>query len=413
MRTQFLYVGLLSMMAGGLVSAGCDDIHSGQSSDPSGPVKLARIMIQDSTNCGATGAFVDPVSGLSPNGTLTDLLDTKGSPLSFATVCDDINPCLPQFTIGGSNPDFSCTGGFCNDPIEPLPTGVPVPQGFCGVPGEFAGTQIRFVFNKLLNSSFETVTIDSTKLPGADKTYMVAAGIVDLVGPDGMSVPSRVVWDPGGSSTLTSDPIFHQFGSALVIKPLVVLTGGVTYTLKLDSTKITDRKGNPMADQNGNLVSGTYTKTFTTAPVGLSLPITYYVQGAPQDVVNGASLLPNEVLQLYFNSGIDYTKTTCTVTGPAGAVNVEWWSDMGDTPTMADCAANFNDQALDIFPIQTAGTPLPGGWPAGDYTVHCTGVDDSYGTSMFDISGTFSVSGTADPMSEFDIGIHVMPEMCV
>src|SRR5207245_5616612 len=67
MRTQFLYVGLLGMLAGGL-SVGCDDIHAGQASDPSGPVKLVRIMVQDDEPFGIKASA-------------TDILDTAGAPL--------------------------------------------------------------------------------------------------------------------------------------------------------------------------------------------------------------------------------------------------------------------------------------------------------------------------------------------
>lgn len=153
MRTQFLYVGLLSMMAGGLVSVGCDDNHTGQLSDPSGPVKLVRLMVQDAEPFGIRANAVD-------------LLDTKGSPLSLAVACDDQNPCLQQFVFKGGNPDFSCTkAGICNDPLSPETNPVTIGVPETGDPGEVAGTQIRFVFDKLLNSSFETVTIDRPRRP--------------------------------------------------------------------------------------------------------------------------------------------------------------------------------------------------------------------------------------------------------
>src|SRR5437762_270326 len=112
MRTQFLYVGLLGMLAGGL-SAGCDDIHAGQASDPSGPVKLVRIMVQ-------------PAEPFALRKTATDILDTAGSPLSNARACDDQNPCLPQFVFAGANPNFDCVKGVCNDPLAPTAGGVAI-----------------------------------------------------------------------------------------------------------------------------------------------------------------------------------------------------------------------------------------------------------------------------------------------
>src|ERR1700759_2983979 len=101
MRTQFLYVGLLSMtLAGGLVSAGCDSNDTGHPHDPSGPAKLVRIMIMDDdTNSSGGRSYA------------TDLLDTPGSPLTTAVACnDDTAPCIPQFNLnlGGFVPDFSC-----------------------------------------------------------------------------------------------------------------------------------------------------------------------------------------------------------------------------------------------------------------------------------------------------------------
>jgi len=62
MRTVFVYVGLLGLIAGGLVSSGCDDIHIGQKKDPDGPDRMLRIMVQSEEL-----------------GTATDLLDVPGS----------------------------------------------------------------------------------------------------------------------------------------------------------------------------------------------------------------------------------------------------------------------------------------------------------------------------------------------
>ena len=138
MRTQFLYVGLLSMtLAGGLVSAGCDSNHTGQPSDPSGPVKLVRAIIEDddSASQGSGGE----------RGIATDLLDAKGTPLSTAVECDvDLKPCLTQYNFNFSPPDFSCSAdtgmGFCNDPLAPTGTvGIEEPDGLGGGGGVRTG----------------------------------------------------------------------------------------------------------------------------------------------------------------------------------------------------------------------------------------------------------------------------------
>src|SRR4051794_17045852 len=160
MRTQFLYVGLLSMtLAGGLVSAGCSDIHTGQPSDPGGPVKLVRVMVQD-----------DDIAGQGGVGSAIDLLDRPGTPLSVAVECNpDSKPCNVQYLVNGSG-SFTCepedavtgwehskTGFRCTDPLNPInPDGSakPIPlQPSTGGPGAISGTEIRLVFNKVLNSS--------------------------------------------------------------------------------------------------------------------------------------------------------------------------------------------------------------------------------------------------------------------
>lgn len=392
MRTQFLYVGLLSMLAGGFVSAGCDDNHTGQGSDPAGPVKLTRILVQDAT----------------PNeilGYITDLLDTPGSPLSTAVPCDDLNPCQKQYTLGGTNPDFSCTkAGTCNDPLAPKQT-VTITPPEAGAPGEAGGDQIRIVFNKLLNSSFETVTIDPAKLPGSNEKFSFAKGIVELDGPDGMAVPTVQYWDPAGSPFATADPVsYDPFGPAIVMKPANVLAPAATYTIKVTTSMITDRKGNPMADQNGNVLSGTYMKTFTTEDI---TPL-----AATPDVTSmGAMINTNDILQVEFNTSIDMTKSTCTIALGAAPVTVELFPENGPDPTACAGDSTF----VNIYPVTAPGTPAAAGWAPGDYTIDCKFVDDQYGKGMFEYMGAFTVGTMAgDPMTDAQtIDNHQLPEMCM
>src|SRR4051812_29842737 len=102
MRTHYL---LMVLVAAGSSAVGCDDVHVGQPGDPSGPVKLLRIMVQDSQPAGIRGVAMD-------------LLNTPGSPLSTAVACSETAPCSPQFVLAGTNPDFRCTAaGVCNDPL--------------------------------------------------------------------------------------------------------------------------------------------------------------------------------------------------------------------------------------------------------------------------------------------------------
>jgi hypothetical protein len=418
MRTQFLYVGLLGMMAGGLVSTGCDDIHTGQLSDPSGPVKLIRLMVQDSEPFAQRGGIVD-------------LLDTKGSPLSTAVACDDVNPCGPQFTLGGTNPDFSCgKTGFCNDPLSPEANPVALIGFPVGDPGEAGGTQIRFVFNKLLNSSFETVTIDPSKTAGSnDKKFALAKGVAELDDPMGMPValfPGSATggwgayWDPTGSPLVVADPVRTAFGPAIVLKPADMLAPNVTYTAKLTASMVTDRKGNPMADQNGNVVAGTYTKTFKTENIQNT---TAAIGGTDVTAKGGAMIAPNDVLSLNFNAHIDETSVMCTVAQGSTPVTVLAFSERGSDPTM--CAkpamgmvgAPNDDTVLLIFPSSSTdavtATPTTG-WAAGDYTIHCTGKDNVFGMGTFDVMGTFTVAGMAgDPKKDaLAIDNHQFPSQC-
>jgi hypothetical protein len=410
MRTQFLYVGLLGMLAGGVASTGCDDNHLGQLSDESGPVKLVRIMVQDSDPLGFSGAA-------------TDLLDLPGSPFSTAVACDDVNPCATPYTLGRANPDFKCKAGVCNDPLAPKTSGVNIniPVGNLG---GGAGTQIRFIFNKLLNNSFETVTSDPAKLPGSEKKYVLAAGVAELDGPNGMPIGNigtlGSYWDPTGSPTNTSDPVFIPFGPAIVIKPGVILAPNVTYTVKLTTSMITDRKGNPMADQTGAVVSGVYTKTFKTENIrDISAAF-----GASDITDPTLTIKPNDVIQIAFNTGVDETSVACTVSLGATPVTVVAFGERGGDPTMCSApamgmiGAPNDDTLLNVFPTDVAdpvtAVPAMTGWAAGDYTIHCTGKDDSYGMGSFDLMGGFKVAGAnGDPKKDANaIDNHALPSQC-
>jgi hypothetical protein len=337
-----------------------------------------RIMVQDSTNAGVRGVAMD-------------LLDTPGSPLSTAAACDAVNPCLPEFTLGGTNPDFSCTlAGYCNDPLAAGAAPLTPPES--GLAGELSGTMIRLVFNKLLNSSFETVTVDSTQLPGSDKIYAVEAGIVEIDDATGAAIGGQVYWDPSGSPTNSSDPILHPYGPALVFKPLSPLSPNATYTVKLTAARITDRDGNPLADQNGNLVSGIFAKPFTTENVQIIAATTL------TDVTTaGVALTPDEILQLGFNSFVDPATVTCTASNGT-AVTVRAYSEAGSD--LATCQSALDPALLNIVAVDNQGAPT--NWPAGTYTLSCTGRDALGGASTFTVSGTFDVSGTpvaGDPSS--------------
>lgn len=233
----------------------------------------------------------------------------------------------------------------------------------------------------------------------------------------GMALPvGTAYWDPTGSPITTSDPIRSPYGPAIVLKPGRVLAPNVTYTVKLTASMVTDRKGNPMADQNGNVVSGTYTKTFKTEN------ITTIVATSTGDITAaGVSITPNEVLTIGFNTGIDETSVMCTVKNGATTVPVLAFGERGadatmcSAPKMGMIGAPNDDLLLNFFPFTgaDAATAMPMNWAAGMYTIDCTGKDDSYGMGSFHFTGSFEVAGmpttAKDPAA---IDNHQFPSQC-
>lgn len=387
MRTQFLYVGLLSMtLAGGLVSAGCDSNHTGQPSDPSGPVKLVRAIIEDddSASQGAGGE----------RGIATDLLDKPGTPLSTAVSCDvNLKPCLTQYNFNFSPPDFSCSSdtgtGTCADPLAPTGTvQIEEPDGL----GGSGGVQIRLVFNKLIQASkIETITPIAGANPGMNETYALNAGVVDLMGPDGV-VSTTQYWDPSGSPVNTSDVIVNPFGPAIVIKPNAPLLTSTNYTIVVHTGTITDRKGNPMGDQNGNVLTGDYSLPFTTEALTelASSP-------APDATTMVTTLATDGVLSFTFQADLaDPTAAgnftyTLTPAPPAGDI-VFAYLDQTQDPTTMMCTPTVPGGTLHITLATAAGVPVA--WPAGDYTLAFT--VKSLGGDVFDATAT-PLAFTVDP----------------
>ena len=334
-------------------AAGCG---SESPSDASGPVKLERILVQDAVPHGARGVAMD-------------LLDTAGSPLTSALACDDNHPCVSLYVIGGIVPDASCTAaGLCTDPLAAGAAPLIPPETH--QPGEAGGTQIRLVFSKLLPAN-----VDTTK-------------VFELDDATGTPVAGTVAWDPSGSATLTSDPVNAPFGPAIVFKPNAPLDASASYTIKVDASLVTDRAGNPMADQNGTVIAGTYTKAFTTEGL-LLLPKT-----TKSNIANGAlTLTPDEIVQLSFNAP---STATCTVTTGGAAVSVIAYADLGADAT--NCSA-ADATLVNIVAVDGSGTTM--NWAAGDYAVSCA-VSPAGGGAAVTVTGTFSVGGTVvanDPLS--------------
>ncbi len=335
-------------------AAGCGSDNS----DPAGPVKLVRIMVQDSQPFGARGVAMD-------------LLDTPGSPLTTALACDAAHLCPSTYLVQQVAPDVSCTNGLCNDPLA---AGLaPLVPPATGRQGEAGGTQLRLVFNKLLPSTIS---------PG---------DVLEVDDAAGNRVAGTASWDPSGSPVVSSDVILIPFGPALVFKPTAPFEAGVQYTIKVNAQLVTDRAGNPMADQNGNVVAGTFTKSFMTENLAF-LPQTTITDVTKSGSV---SITPDEILQLGFNAPAA-ASTTCTATTGGAPVLVKAYAEAG--ASTANCAT-ANATFLDIVAVDATGAPTD--WAAGDYTVSCT-VDALGGGGSTTVSGTFTVGGTAlagDPQS--------------
>ncbi|HEX9104005.1 MAG TPA: Ig-like domain-containing protein [Polyangia bacterium] len=340
-----------------VAAAGCGSDAPG---DPAGPVKLVRIMVQDAQPLGARGVAMD-------------LLDTPGSPLSTALPCDANHLCAADYLLQQVAPDFTCTqAGTCNDPIAAGAAAPLVPPA-TGRQGEAGGTQLRLVFNKLLPS-----TISPTDVLEVDDAA-------------GNRVAGAATWDPSGTPNVSSDLILIPLGPALVFKPSSPFEAHVQYTIRVNAKLVTDRQGNPMADQNGTIVAGTFTKSFTTETLAL-LP-----QTTLTDVTKAAAvaIVPDDILQLGFNAPAAAT-TACTATVGGAPVLVKAYADAG--ASAANCGA-ANATFLDIVAVDATGAPTD--WAAGSYTVSCS-VDGLGGGGSTTVSGTFTVGGAAvagDPLS--------------
>lgn len=339
MKTQVLLVALLA-------AAGCEDNHSGQPTDPPGPVRLMRVMVQDAIPLGARGVAMD-------------LLDVPGSPLTTATACDDVNPCTPQFNLQYTVPNVACHAGYCTDPLRAGAAPLTPPETHRR--GEAGGSQIRVVFNKL----------------GVENT----PNLIELDDWTGAAVAGSAYWDPSGS-LLTSDPIVAPFGPAIVFKPNAPLAPHATYTIKLPAA-LHDRQGHGLADQQGNVLAGPFTMTFTTEELALIALTTTTDVTAP-----GVSLTPDEILQLGFNAGVDSTSVSCSVTNGTTAVTVRPFSEAG-----AACGGAVDATVVDLVAANGTGGAID--WAPGSYSISCRGKDNVTGASTFSLAGTFTVGGAA------------------
>ena len=392
MRTRSLYAIGLAAFAAPLLPS-CDSITTGQLSDDPGPLKLARIMIQDERPRGGRNLATD---------LLDKLPDIK---------CSDTKPCPAG---NQSNPPcaipMGMTEGVCPDPLKAAQT----PPAL-GTPIAYGGNAIRLVFNKAIDGSQVEDVMPKMTDPNAF-TYAIKMGILELDGPDGKPVSSVYYYDPQGSASVTSDIFVEPFGPALVIKPKAPLAPSAMYTIKiLDPSKIKDHAGHALtADVNGMPIAAGASYAFTTEAL---YPITFSAD-ASKDVI-----APNDVLTLATNANVDpETITTKNVTVTMGGmpVMVEAFADPGGDPKK--CAMNENDEQIDIVRVTAPGMPTD--WAPGDYllTVAVSSADNAKAGLMTDAFGTtpyamikFTVKGMkGDPKTDSNaVDNFLLPEQCV
>jgi hypothetical protein len=284
------------------------------------------------------------------------------------------------------------------------------------------GIQVRLVFDKVLDSSIETVVQDNTKAPGKTFTYMVTPGIVELDDEAGKPVPAGIYLDNGGSPEFSSDLELVPLGPALVIKPKVSLDAKTTYTVKIGNPgAIKDRKGNAAVGLGGGAIPTAI--KFTTEDL---TPAVAGVFGSGIDFPDfsaAAMITPNEVIQIgFYETAAGDTATVDFTTAPAGAHPIAY-SDRGGDPTacLSPAAPGYGDPGsilVDVFNANqntTLTTATPVDWPAGDYTFTITVKDINGKTTFTSDPMSFTVGGTDEPDPNNDPNIeaaHVMPSEC-
>ena len=185
MRTQFFFVGLLSVFAGALVgTAGCDNVTAGQSSDSNAPPQLVHAFVQDARYLLAFPNRGSALDILDNNPTRSCTISCKGNcPADPTTKMapKQLDTCINEFLVDQLAPDVHCLDtGFCADPIKIPASGVPVPNSLTLLgakpdnrdPG--GGVAIRIIFDKVLDNSIESITPSGSMTPGAWRQIRMA-----------------------------------------------------------------------------------------------------------------------------------------------------------------------------------------------------------------------------------------------
>jgi hypothetical protein len=427
MRTQFFFVGLLSVVAGGLVgTAGCDNITAGQPSDTKAPPQLVHVLVQDAR-------YV--LQG--PNrASALDVIDNQGQFANFpctittpaTSTSAQLSTCINEFLVDQVAPPIECTAaGTCSDVFKIPDTGVPIPlsvdllTGADDMRDPGGGVQVRLVFDKVLDASIETVTMDPTQAPGKTNTYKLMAGLIELDDESGMAVPSTNYYDNGGSANFSADLELVPLGPALVIKPNQPLDPHTTYTVKIGNPgALKDREGNQAVTLGGGALATTYTFTtedLTPTAAGAFGPFGF---DYPADFSTPPAITPNEVIQIGFFGLIAGDSATVAIKSGCTGAKLIAYSDRLNDPTMCPTAASGDPSGFVLAITNTdtgdIATGLPVDWPMGDCTITVTvppldGKGASYTADYsFTVAGTDETDPSVDPNIQSQ---HVTPAQCM
>jgi hypothetical protein len=434
----------MTLAASVVATAGCDDVSAGQLTDPDGPVRLVRVMVQDAP------ASVDQIRGEggTTRGGAVDLLDK-----SPGVECSDNTPCQVLMAYQGGLADYTCRKGVCNDPLKVPRTGVPFNPD---IPGEEAmpamppmpamgctpatgptepteaippvpGMSVRIVFNKLLDPA--KITSDGTTL---------LPGIVELIDDgSGTTIPFdtlNAIWEPSGAPEFTSDPILSPFGPAIQISPLA-LTHNRKYTVIIHPALIQDRSGNPLGDQDGNPVSGDLKYSFITENVSANLTLGSFKSVSPYQLpgdftpVFGTppTIYATDVLQLAFTANMELETFQFTLIGPNGPVTTaeKYYESPRDPETNTCPEETTTNLQINLYNTTgKLGDPAP--WPVGTYQLSFTVSSWEDDTSVFrssdwpgaDAAGVLTFTVVEPPpdngpdVDASIIDLHPLPEQC-
>ena len=338
----------------------CDDTSIGNTNEDPGPPRLLRILAQ-------------PAKRTCTRCAITDLLDTLPP-----QACSADSPCPVNFQVHG-HPAPSCqipageVTGVCTDPLAAAPVGI-------GGPTE--GNAIRLVFSKSLDPALNLP-------PDMMSPPMLQPGIVELDDASGMPIMTTAFYDPSGSQ-LSADPIAEPFGPAIEIDVKGQLSPATTYTLKVDQSKIHDRKGQAA-------VGIPYSISVTTESGLALMGVVPEVRTKLDMAAMKPAIAPDDVLQLAFNVPLADpqamgAKATAVLKMGDTVIPTELWLDAG---APGHCAVNKFQ--LDIVAAAMPGMPTM--LAPGQYTLTLSNVVDGVGghSTAFDATYTFFVAGQPDP----------------